>query len=63
MQVESEKDRILRAVKSLPSDAGIEEAIEKLYLLHKIDRGVQQLDAGEGVSHQEARRRFRQWLD
>lgn len=63
MQVETEKDKILRAVKSLPNDAGIEEAIDQLYLLYKIDRGVQQLDAGEGIPHEEARRRFREWLD
>lgn len=63
MQVQTEKDKILLAVKSLPDDAGIEDAIDQLYLLYKIDRGVKQLDAGEGIPHDEARRRFREWLD
>lgn len=58
MQTQSEKERILRAVANLPDDATIEDAIDSLVLLAKIDCGVRQLDAGEGVSHKAARSRF-----
>ena len=35
-----------------------EEAIERLVFLAKIDAGIGELDAGKGVSHDEAKRRL-----
>jgi predicted transcriptional regulator len=52
------KDRILEALKDLPVDATIDDAIERLVFLARIDEGLEQLDAGEGVPHEEVRRRF-----
>lgn len=52
------KDRILEALKDLPVDATFDDAIERLVFLARIDEGLAQLDAGEGVSHEEVRRRF-----
>ena len=58
----SEKQEALRAIKALPSDARIEDAIERLYLLYKIQRGIDQANAGQGVSQVEARKRMAKWL-
>jgi len=51
------KDRVLDAVRSLPDDATVEDAMERLYFLAKIDEGIRQAAAGESVSHEEAKRR------
>ena len=40
----------------------VEDAIERLYLLLKIRRGIDQADAGETVTQEEARKRMAQWL-
>ena len=56
------KVQIVEAMQSLPDDAGIEQAIERLYVLYKIQRGLDQLDAGEGIGHEEAMRRMAKWL-
>jgi predicted transcriptional regulator len=58
----SAKERILKAVQDLPAEAGIEDAMERLYLLLKIEKGFQQADAGETVSHEEAKERMKKWL-
>ena len=52
------KDRILEALKDLPIDATFDDAIERLVFLARIDEGLAQLDGGEGVPHEEVRRRF-----
>jgi len=52
------RDRILEALKDLPRDATYEDAIERLVFLAKVDEGLAQLDAGQGVSHHEAKRRL-----
>ena len=53
------KDRILEALQDLPMDANIDDAIERLVFLARIEEGFAQLDAGEGEAHEEIKRRFR----
>ena len=52
------KDRVLDAVRGLPEDATVEDAMERLYFLAKIAEGERQADAGRTVSHEEAKRRI-----
>ena len=56
------KDQMIKALRDLPPDATVEDAIERLYLLYKVERGIAQADAGQKVSQEEARRRMAQWL-
>lgn len=51
------KQRILKAIEEMPDDARVEDAIERLVLLYKIDRGLRQAEGGELISQEEARRR------
>jgi len=52
------KDRVLDAVRDLPDYATVEDAMERLYFLAKVEEGLRQADAGETVSAEEARRRI-----
>jgi len=52
------KDRVLEAVRELPDDATVEDAMERLYLLAKIEAGEKQADAGQTLSREEARERI-----
>jgi predicted transcriptional regulator len=52
------KDRVLEAIEKLPADATLEDAIERLVFLAKVERGLAELDAGKGVDHTEAKRRL-----
>lgn len=52
------KKKILRLVEALPDDATIEDAIERLYFLAKIEKGIREADAGLTVSHDEAKKRL-----
>ena len=52
------KQKVLEAIEKLPADATLEDAIERLVLLAKIERGLAELDAGKGVNHTEAKRRL-----
>jgi predicted transcriptional regulator len=58
MATGSAKQRVLEAIENLPADASLEDAIERLVLLAKIERGLAELDAGQGVDHAEATRRL-----
>jgi hypothetical protein len=56
------KEKMLKAIQELPDDATIKDAMERLYLLYKVEREIAQADAGQKVSQDEARRRMAKWL-
>ena len=56
------KQQILKAIEELPDDASVEDAIDRLYLLYKIDKGIRQADRGELLSQDDARQRMAKWL-
>ena len=58
----STKERLLQAVQDLPDDASIEDAMERLLLLAKIDRGIAQADSGEVLTHGQVKERMSKWL-
>ena len=57
------KSKMQDVIRSLPDNASIEDAMERLFLLHKIEKGIEQADADLTVSHEQARQRLRKWLD
>jgi hypothetical protein len=57
MQAVANKQRILDALDDLPEDASVEEAIERLYFLAKVEKGFSQLDSGQSLDHDEVKRR------
>jgi len=56
------KQQILKAIEDLPDDANIEDALDRIYLLYKIEKGLGQADRGDLVSQEEARQRMAKWL-
>jgi predicted transcriptional regulator len=52
------RERAIELIQQLPAEASVEEMMEKLYFLSKVERGLRQIDAGQVVSHEEAKRRF-----
>jgi len=58
MTTESTKDRIIEALRNLPADASFEDAIERIIFLSKVEEGLAQLDAGQGIPHEQVKRRL-----
>ena len=58
------KDQMVEAIRALPDDATIRDAIEQLEYIEWIEQRIEEADANPGgwVSHEEARRRFAKWL-
>ena len=56
------KQKVIEAVRDLPDNASIEDAMQRLLLLAKIDRGIQQADAGQTLSQSQVREQMAKWL-
>jgi predicted transcriptional regulator len=54
----SAKQLALRAVEQLPDDATLEDAMERLYFLEKIERGQTDIREGRVVAHEDIVARF-----
>lgn|GEM_PF-2073461 len=52
------RERILRALENLPENATVDDAIERLVFMAKIDAGLAELDSGLGIPHDEGLRRL-----
>jgi len=50
---------MVEALRELPADASVEDAIERLVFLAKVEEGLAQLDRGERIPHDEVKRRLR----
>lgn len=54
------KAKILRAVEDLPENATIEDAIERLVFLHKVEVGLKQVQQGKTVPLDEVESQLQQ---
>jgi len=52
------RDQMVEAIRELPPDASVDDVIERLVFLAKIEEGLAQLDRGDGIPHDEVKRRL-----
>lgn len=57
-----DKKSVMGIVESMPDDATLDDLVPELYLQMNVEEGIRQLDAGEGIPHDEVKRRFSKWL-
>lgn len=50
------KELLREEVERLPEDATVEDAMDRLYFLAKVARGLEAADRGDVVPHEEVRR-------
>ena len=52
------RDRIIDALRQMPPEATVDDAIERLVFLARIEAGLDELDAGKAIPHDQAKRRL-----
>ena len=58
----SAKEAVIEMIKKLPDEVTVADIMDELYTRQKIDKGLEQLDAGQGIPHDEAVRRLDRWV-
>jgi predicted transcriptional regulator len=56
------KEKVIRAVKELPDDASIEDAMERFLFIVKIEKGIQEANSGKTLLHQHVKEKMSKWL-
>ena len=57
-----DKKKIINSLLDLPEKVTVEEAMERLFLLAKIEKGIKQADDDQCISHDEAKEKMKKWL-
>lgn len=52
----STKEAVIELIRQMPDDATLSDIMAALYVRQKIDTGLRQLNAGEGIEHPEVKR-------
>jgi predicted transcriptional regulator len=58
----STKEAVIEMIPRMPDGVTVPDIIAELSVRQKVDEGLRQLDAGQGISHDEAKKRLSRWL-
>ncbi len=58
----TQKELVLDAIGELPDEASLDEIAARVEFLAAVQRGLDQLDRGEGIPHAEVKRQLATWL-
>jgi predicted transcriptional regulator len=62
VEVASPKQAVLEMIHRLPEDASLEDIQYHLFVLQKVERGLNDVEAGRVVSQDEVEKRLQKWL-
>ena len=55
------REKVIDAVRELPQEFDLEELMEKLIFVEKIEQGLTQLDEGKTVDHAQVKEIVKKW--
>ena len=58
----TEKEMVLKTVRELPDDCSIDEIADRIESMAAVQKGLEQLDRGEGIPDDEIKRQLASWL-
>jgi predicted transcriptional regulator len=58
----TQKKLVLDVINELPDETSLDEIAERVEFLAAIQKGIDQLDRGEGIPHDEVKRQLATWL-
>ena len=58
----SQKELVLDAIQELPDDASIDQISDRVEFLAAIQKGIDDIDRGDTVPHEEIKKQLAAWL-
>jgi predicted transcriptional regulator len=56
------KSRLLETIQEMPEEFSVDELMERLVIIQKIEEGQQQIKEGKFLSEEEAKKKMEKWL-
>lgn len=58
----TEKEIVLETIRALPDTCSLEDIVERIEFMAAVQKGLDQLDQGEGIPHNEVKKQLASWL-
>jgi len=58
----TEKEIVLEIIRALPDDCTLDEIAERIKFMAAVQKGLDELDRGEGIPHEEIKKQLASWL-
>ena len=55
--------KVIRAVKQLPNEFSIDELVDRMILLEKVEMGITQSESGQVISDEDLDQEVAKWFD
>ncbi|MCB0698090.1 MAG: hypothetical protein KDC07_12045 [Chitinophagaceae bacterium] len=55
------KEKVLDVIKDMPKDFQLDELIERLMFIEKVEEGIRQVNEGQAVSHEDVKKIVSEW--
>jgi len=56
------KKQVIKSIREMPDEFPVDDAIERLVFLHKVQKGSQEIKDGKGLSTAQAKKKLKKWL-
>lgn len=56
------KREVIEVIQRLPEEVSMADIMAELYFCQKVNAGLQEVDEGKGVPHEQAKEHLRKWL-
>lgn len=56
------KQEIIGMIEKLPDEVDYDEIMSEIYFKQKVDKSLTQIEEGEVISHEEAKKRMSKWI-
>ena len=58
----TKKEIVLETIRGLPDDCSLEEIAKRIEFMAAVQKGLDQLDSGECIPHDEVKKQLASWL-
>jgi hypothetical protein len=57
------KQAVIKSFKEMPDEFSLDEAVDKLILINKVQKAEQEIKEGKGLTTAKAKKKLQQWLN
>lgn len=55
------KEKLISTISDMPQDFELEVLMERLVFIEKVEKGIEQLNSGNTLTHDQVKQRVKQW--
>lgn len=56
------KQEVIKMIRQMPEEVTVADIMAELYFRQKVNSGLEELDEGKGIPHEQVKERIRKWL-